>query len=204
MKNGMIRVAIGVLMAGAMAASAEEKLGVVNGQEVVKQYHKTQAATDALRKLDDELRDAQKRMVAKLQEMDEICKKAIAETNDKALSEEARARKRATAEDKLAELKEYEMQVRKSDLDNRRKMEEQNTLMLKPIILEVRQAVADTAKDMSLTLVLDGSETGLGAVLFAADRLDITDAVLKRLNKNVPVPVKPAAEESAPAKPVAP
>lgn len=203
MKNGTVRMAIGMLLAGALAAAAEEKIGVVNGQEVVKQYHKTQAATDALRKLDDELRDAQKRMVGKLQEMDEACKKAIADTNDKALSEEARARKRTAAEDKLAELKEYELQVRKSDLDNRKKMEEQNTLMLKPIIQEVRQAVADTAKEQGLTLVLDGSETGLGAVLYAADRLDITEAVLKRLNKNMPVPVKPAAEEGAPAKPAA-
>jgi Skp family chaperone for outer membrane proteins len=203
MKQGTIRMAIGVLLAGALVAAAEEKLGVVNGQEVVKQYHKTQAATDALRKLDDELRDAQKRMVAKLQEMDDACKKAIAETNDKALSEEARARKRTAAEDKLTELKEYELQVRKSDLDNRKKMEEQNTLMLKPIIQEVRQAVADTAKEKGLTLVLDSSETGLGAVLYAEERLDITDAVLKRLNKNVPAPVQPVAEEGAPAKPAA-
>ena len=205
MKNGTIRAVVGMLLAGALAAAAEEKIGVVNGQETVKQYHKTQAATDALRKLDGELRDAQQRMVAKLEEMDDACKKAIAEASDKALSEEARARKRDAAEAKLAELKEYEMQVRKSDLDNRSKMEEQNSLMLKPIIQEVRQAVAETAKEKGLTLVLDGSETGLGSVIYAEPRLDITDAVLKRLNKNVPAPAaKPAAEEApAAAKPAA-
>jgi Skp family chaperone for outer membrane proteins len=163
----------------------------VSAQDAVKQYYKTQAATDSLRKLDDELRDAQRRMVAKLQELDEATKKAIAESNDKALSEDARAKKRQAAEDKLAELKEYEIQVRKSDLDNRRKMEEQNALMLKPIIQEVRQAVADSAKELGLTLVLDGSETGLGSVIYAEPRLDITDAVVKRLNANAPSPAKP-------------
>jgi Skp family chaperone for outer membrane proteins len=191
MSKGLVRLSIGLLLAGAMATGAEEKIGVVSAQDAVKQYYKTQAATDSLRKLDDELRDAQRRMVAKLQELDEATKKAIAESNDKALSEDARAKKRQAAEDKLAELKEYEIQVRKSDLDNRRKMEEQNALMLKPIIQEVRQAVADSAKELGLTLVLDGSETGLGSVIYAEPRLDITDAVVKRLNANAPSPAKP-------------
>jgi Skp family chaperone for outer membrane proteins len=195
----MIRVALGVLMAGAVTVAAEEKIGVVDGQAVVKQYYKTQAATDSLRKLDDELRDAQRRMVAKLSELDEACKKAIAESNDKALSDEARAKKREAAEDKLAELKEYEVQVRKSDLDNRRKMEEQNALMLKPIIQEVRQAVAETAKEKGLTLVLDGSETGLGAVIFAEPRLDVTDSVVKRLNKSAAAPAAKPDLLEAPA-----
>lgn len=197
MKIGTIRVVVGLLLAGALSASAvaEEKIGVVNGQDTVKQFYKTQAATESLRKLDEELRDAQRRMVTKLTELDDEVKKSIAEANDKALSEEARTRKRATAEDKLADLKEYEITVRKSDLDNRKKMEEQNALMLKPIIQEVRQAVADTAKEMGLTLVLDGSETGLGAVIYFETRLDITEAVLKRLNKNAP-PTAPAKTET--------
>ncbi len=187
MKTGTIRAVIGMALAGALAASAEEKIGVVNGQEAFKQYHKSQSAMDALRKLEDELLDAQRRLVAKLEEMDESCKKAIAETNDKALSDEARARKRDAAEEALAELKEFEVQVRKSDLDNRRKMEEQRSLMVKPIVQEVRQAVAETAKAKGLTLVLDASEAGfLGNVIFAEDRLDITDEVLKTLNKNTP------------------
>ncbi|MFO7535565.1 MAG: OmpH family outer membrane protein [Kiritimatiellia bacterium] len=200
MKKGLMVLAAGLLAAGALTAGAEEKIGVVNGQEAVKSYHKTQAATDALRKLDDELRDAQRRLVGKLEEMDDAAKKAIAEASDKALSEEARARKRNAAEEKLTELKEFEVQVRKSDLDNRRKMDEQNSLMLKPIIQDVRQAVAETAREKGLTLVLDGSESGLGPVLFAAERLDITDDVLKRLNKNVPAPVKTDMDAPAGAK----
>jgi Skp family chaperone for outer membrane proteins len=200
MSKHVIRLTLGMILAGAMMASAEEKIGVVDAQSAIKQYHKTQAATDSLRKLDDELRDAQRRMVAKLTELDEVCKKAIAEANDKALSDEARAKKRDAAEDKLAELKEYEIQVRKSDLDNRRKMEEQNALMLKPIIQEVKQAVAETARELGLTLVLDGSETGLGAVIYSEDRLAITDAVIKRLNKNVTLPTKPEMESPAGAK----
>jgi Skp family chaperone for outer membrane proteins len=203
MKIGTVRMVVGLLLAGALTASAvaEEKIGVVNGQDTVKQFYKTQAATESLRKLDEELRDAQRRMVAKLTELDDEVKKAIAEANDKALSEEARARKRAAAEDKLADLKEYEITVRKSDMDNRKKMEEQNGLMLKPIIQEVRQAVADTAKEMGLTLVLDGSETGLGAVIYFENRLDITDAVLKRLNKNAPPPAPAKTEAEKPADP---
>jgi len=196
MKTGMaMRAAIGMALAtGTLAAAAEETIGVVNGQTAVKQYYKTQAATDALRKLDDELRDAQRRLVAELETMDEACKKAIAEANDKALSDEARNRKRAVAEEKLTELKEFEVKVRKSDLDNRRKMEEQNALMLKPIIQEVRQAVADMARTRGLSLVLDASETGLGAVIYAEPRLDITEAVLAVLNRTAPAAeVKPAA-----------
>ncbi len=201
MSKGWMRMSVGMLLAGAMAVSvsAEEKIGVVDAQDAVKSFYKTQAATDSLRKLDDELRDAQRRMVARLTDMDEACKKAIGESNDKALSDEARGKKRELAEDKLAELKEYEIQVRKSDLDNRRKMEEQNNLMLKPIIQEVRQAVADTAKELGLTLVLDGSETGLGAVIYSESRLDITGTVIKRLNKNAPPATAKPALDAAPA-----
>ena len=197
MKTGMIRTALGMALAGALAATAAETIGVVNGQETVKQFYKTQAATDALRKLDDELRDAQRRLVARLEEMDEACKKAIAEANDKALSEEARARKRAAAEEALVELKEFEVQVRKSDMENRRKIEEQNALMLKPIIQEVRQTVADIAKAKGLSLVLDASETGLGAVIYAEDRLNITADVLKALNANMPAAGAKPAEKPA-------
>lgn len=198
MKIGTVRMVVGLLLAGALTASAvaEEKIGVVNGQDTVKQFYKTQAATESLRKLDEELRDAQRRMVAKLTELDDEVKKAIAEANDKALSEEARARKRTAAEEKVADLKEYEVQVRKSDMDNRKKLEEQHALMFKPIFQEVRQVVAEVSKEMGMTLVLDASETG--PVLYFENRLDMTDAVLKRLNKDAPAaPAKTEAEKPA-------
>lgn len=186
MSKGWMRAAAVCILAGAVTAAAEDKVGIVDAQAAIKQYYKTQSATDTLRKLGDELQDAQRRMVAKLGEMDEAVKKAILESNDKALSEEARSKKREAAEEKLADLKEFEIQVRKSDLDNRRKMEEQQSLMLKPIIQEVKGVVAEVAKEQGLILVLDGSESNLGAVFYFEKRLDITEAVVKRLNKDAP------------------
>ncbi len=159
----------------------EEKIGVLNGQEVFKQFHKTQAAMESLRKLEEELRDAQRRMIQQLEQMDENFKKMVAEAEDKGLSEAARARKKGAAEEKLAEMKEFELNIRRSDMENRRKLEEQHALMLRPIIQEIRSAAAAVAKEKGLLLVLDSSEAGLGPVVFAEDRLDITDEVLRRL-----------------------
>jgi Skp family chaperone for outer membrane proteins len=176
-----IGIAAMVLAIGIAGVQAQEKIGVLDGQTVFRQFHKTKAAMESLRKLEDELRDAQQRMIQQLEQMDENFKKMVAEAEDKGLSEAARARKKSAAEDKLVEMKELELKIRRSDAENRRKLEEQHSLMLRPIIQEIREAAAAVAREKGLALVLDASDTGLGPVVFAEDRLDITEAVMQRL-----------------------
>lgn len=196
MKRRAIGLAVAVAAGWAMVAGAEEKVAIINVSGVVKQYYKTKLADEQMERQADEFRAERDRMMAERDRRVEAFEKAREEAEDKGLSEEARDRKREAAEDRLADLKEYELKIQQTTGQRRRQLEEQRTLMYKGILEDVQRVVRDYARAEGLTLVLDASDllgTGLGAVIYREDRLDISEAIAARLNSQ-----QAAGEAAAP------
>ena len=85
--------------------------------------------------------------------------------------------------------------------------------MRQSILKEINDVIAKEAKDAGYTLVLDKSgntDKGVPTIIFSQESLDITEEIIKVLNKNAPKaeaakpeatkPEAPKAEEKKPDK----
>jgi outer membrane protein len=153
------------VLAGPWATAAEVKIGVVNAQKILEQAPQVEAARSRLEKefspRDRSLASAQK----DLKRMEEKV------TRDSAVMSDSQRRDlERQIRDKRRDL-DREQQEFREDFNLRRNEE------FDKIQKQVFQAIVDLAKEDKYDLVLgDG-------VIYAAERMDITDRVLERLKK---------------------
>jgi len=181
----MATVALGVLA----AAQAEAKIAVVDMAELVKAHPKTKEDRAILEKQAEQYRTEQIAMLKKLKKLKEEYLEAGEEARSKALSEQARAEKKAALGDKRVELMEYEKEVRESLRRREKLLAGQERRMLERIVDRIRGEIVGYIKGKGYTLVLDRSAlgvTGMPLVVHAEPRDDITDAVLKRIEALAP------------------
>lgn len=179
----------------AAEARPEIRIGVINVGSVVKQYQKTKLADAQMEKQAAEFKAERERMLEERERLVAAFEKAQEEAEDKALSDEARERKRSLAEEKLVEVKEYEARIRDTSAQRRKQLEEQRSLMYKGILEDVQRVVRQQAAARGLTLVLDSSDilgAGLGAVIYRDERMDMSESVLGILNKETAGAAAPA------------
>ncbi|HEY9166494.1 MAG TPA: OmpH family outer membrane protein [Candidatus Kryptonia bacterium] len=182
------------LIAGAVVllipviAAAQQKVGWVDTQEIMKQYPD---AVEAQGKLDALVAqwqvDISKLQTQFQQEADDYQKRRLI------LPEQARIEE----ETKLAD-----MQKKISDLRNQRfgqngdLFQQQNAIM-RPIQEKVLTAIGDVAKDGSYDYIFDKS--GQVLLMFANDKYDVTQDVLSKLKITANKPTtNPAGTQTAP------
>jgi Skp family chaperone for outer membrane proteins len=116
-----------------------------------------------------------------------------AETQNKALTDEALDKKREQAESKLAEVIESENSIREKASTRKKQIEGEGRKIHSELARAIKDAVKTCAEKGAYTLVLeDGGllSNGLEPVLYADPKMDITTDVLKLLNAD-----KPAGKE---------
>ena len=97
-----------------------------------------------------------------------------------------RDQKRTLAEEKLVELREQESTIRRFDESRRKQLEDQGRRMRKRIVEEIQSLIRTYARNEGIYAVLDisgQSLNGIPLVLYADNRVDITDDILEQLNK---------------------
>ncbi|MEQ1746006.1 MAG: OmpH family outer membrane protein [Saprospiraceae bacterium] len=162
---------LAALMCGASLLSAQTdapKYGHTNLGNLLDGMPQTKAAEDKLRLFADSLKIKDSLMTAQFQTAYLQLKKEY----DAGLLTPVQAQERqATLEKQRQDIQAYEENAQKA-LDARR------TEMLQPILLKVNEAIAKVAKQNGYALVFD---VGSGAMLFAAETIDITPLVKKEL-----------------------
>ena len=166
------------LLVGSTIAAAQQKIGWVDTQEIMKQYPD---AVEAQGKLDGLVAqwqaDISKLQTQFQQEADDYQKRRLI------LPEQARADEEAKLSD---------MQKKISDLRNQRfgqngdLFQQQNTIM-RPIQETILKAIQDVAKDDGYDYIFDKS--GQVLLMFANDKYDVTQEVLNKLK--IPAANKP-------------
>jgi Skp family chaperone for outer membrane proteins len=115
------------------------------------------------------------------------------ESQNKALTEEAREKKKELAEDKLTAVIDFENTIRDKAASRKKELEGEGRKIQGELGKSIKAAITACSQKGGYTLVLaDGGllGNGLESVLYADPQMDITDDVLKILNAD-----KTAAKE---------
>ena len=169
------------------SAQTTVKIGTVDMKKVFENYYKTkdaearinEARNAAKKELEDRM-DTYKKGTEEVQKLNE-------EIGRKELSESAKATKSKGRDEKIAELKTMEREIREFQTTREKQLQEQSVRMRGGIVEEINKVVADRVKADGYDVVFDKSGpslNGVPVVLFAKESFDFTDQVVTALNKN--------------------
>lgn len=181
----MIWTAALVGLAGAIPA-AESQVVFVSMERTFAEFYKTKLADEQLKKQAEEFNTERKKLTTDLEKFQEEFNVLREESQDVALSEDARAQKRNAAEEKLVELRDMETRIRRFDEARQKQLDDQSRRMRKRIVEEIRATIQTYARTQGYRAVLDSSAMSLNGVetlLYTDVKGDITDAVIEMLNK---------------------
>ena len=192
MKNTLAAFMAMMTLGLAFTASAQTPSGrivTVDLNKIFNDYYKTPIASAKLKEtadsfnkeLDDTLTNYKKGI-------DELNK--LREDQDKPeYTAEVREQKRKAVADKLAETQKMQRDIDDYRTTHRKILDEQVQRMRQTILKEINDIVSKEARDAGYQIVLDKSGNtlnGIPSVVYSQDSLEITDDIIKILNKNQP------------------
>lgn len=187
-----------VLLFAASPASAQGKIATVNLNKLFDDYWKTKQAKAAFDDQKADLEKEGKAMLADFNKSEADYKTLLAASNDQAISDSERDKKKREAEEKLKLLKDQQEALVKFQNQARVTLDERARRMRDNILSEVRKVVESKAKTLAYALVIDvGAETpnATPIVLYSNGENDITSAVLEQLNANAPPEVTKKSDD---------
>jgi Skp family chaperone for outer membrane proteins len=164
---------------------AQGKVAVVQMDKVVRAFPEAQKAESDLKAVRDEYEKELEKMETKAKELQQAVEAAAAEVEDKALSDAEREKRREAARQKWTAFQEYQQKLRKTRAENQRDLSDQEMRQFKRIIGKLRDMISEYATDKKIDVVLDTAGVGVHGgpiVLFASDKIDITEEILKRVD----------------------
>lgn len=192
-----------MLLLAATPAPAQGRIATVNLSKLFDDYWKTKQAKAAFEDQKADLEKEGKGMLAEFNKNETEYKALLAASNDQAISDSERDKKKREAEDKLRTLKDQQEALVKFQNQARVTLDERARRMRDNILAEVRKAVESKARSGSYSLVIDmAAETpnATPIVLFTNGENDITDAILAQLNTSAPPEAVKATEEKPASK----
>jgi outer membrane protein len=121
-------------------------------------------------------------------QVDELSK--LREEQDKPeYTAEVREQKRKAVNDKLAETQKLQRDIEEFRRSHQKILEDATQRMRQGILKEINDVVSKESRDAGYQLVLDKSGNtlnGVPTVVYSQDTLEITDDIVKILNKNAP------------------
>lgn len=185
-------------LAASVETRAQAKIGFVDMDRLMKEYHKTKLAegklndaTNAAKKEYDERADAYKKA------LDEI-NKLNGQLDAPALSADAKAAKAKERDEKIANIKNMEREINEFRQTREQQLQQQMLRLRETIVKEITEVVIERGKARNLDLVFDKSGQSLNRfspILFSPDSMDFSTEVIAALNKTTPA-TSPAAARS--------
>lgn len=196
----LVRLALFILAGlAAVETNAQTKIGTVDMERVVKEYHKTKEveaklndATKAAKKEYDERIDAYKKALEEIN-------KLAAQLDAPALSADAKAAKAKERDEKIASIKNMEREINDFRQTREQQLQQQMQRFRDGIVKEITEVVIERGKTKNLDLVFDKSGASLSRfspILFSPEGMDFTTEVIAELNKKSPT-TSPTATRSA-------
>ena len=180
MKKFLISVAVAALAAPMFAQSAPMRMAVIDVQRVLQSSTAGKAASERLKKMQEE-------RVARAKAMDDEIQKIDADINNKKLS---------LSEDKLNDLQkevsDKKIAAQRYAQDAEREMGEARDRELLALENKIKPVIDQIGKEMGIALMFNKFESG---IVYASDAIDITDTVIKRFDATG----TPAASNATPA-----
>lgn len=165
------------------AALAQMKIGFINSDQLKEQLPEIKAAQQQLELLQQQRTQEDEGRQAKLAQMEENFRK-----QEMLLSEASKAEKQAEYEAEGQKLMEFRQNTQEEVM-------KKNFELHNPIFEKINTAIKFVAEEEGYDYVLDAGSAG-GAVVYANDKYDLTDKLLKRLQVGGAVPAKAPATGS--------
>jgi Skp family chaperone for outer membrane proteins len=194
-KRMMVGLALVGLVTG-IAGAADLKVAVVDTARILKEYYKTELAEAHIQQQLDDFAAERDKLMAQHKKLKQEFETLRAEAQNKALTEDAREKKKELAEEKLTNVIEFENNIRDKAASRKKELEGEGRKIQGELAKSIKAAITICSQKGNFTLVLaDGGllGNGLESVLYSDPKMDITDDVLKILNAD-----KTAAKESTP------
>jgi len=205
-KIGFLSVVVSLCVATVVRAQG---VAILDMEELVRLHPNTVSDKKLLDQTLKEYKSEGSDLQQKLESLQDAFEKARKEAVDPALSERARKTAEETAAKAREELSAADRKARDTMQLRQQQLNEQEMRMLKRTTAEIREAVEKYATENKLSLVLP-----INQVVYGDKALDVTDAIMKRLNIQrpgksdaagavVPAAATLPAVPAAPAKPAA-
>jgi outer membrane protein len=189
-------------------ASADLKIATIDLGKAFDQYYKTKEIQTHLR---EKQQEAQKELQDKVTDYNRIGEEVTTlqkEAHDPTLAPEAQKEKEKAFEQRSADLQASQRQIEEFKTERTNELKDELVRRHKEVVDEISKVILDYSGPQGFDLVLDKSSasvtSGVPFVLYSSPKLvDITDAIVTKLNANAP-PTVPGAAPSAGTVPLVP
>jgi len=172
------------------AANAELTVVTVSMQKLFDGYYKSEQANQRLESIREQAVSEAQEKEKELQAMADQIRTMQEELQNPVLSDESKKAKQAELQQVAAQGQQKQREFQQWQQATMNNLNQQGQDIRKTLIDEIVKLVNELAlRDYKADLVMDTSDilgSGVPTVLYAADRLDITDKVLISLNADAP------------------
>lgn len=199
-------VAIAVLGAFPLAAQAQPalKIAVVDMAKLYDNHYKTVEQNAKISSDDAKAQEEVDKMNKEGQAIVDEYKALQEQSTNAALTADAKTKAQGEAQQKLAAIQQKQQEIQQFIANTRQSLQQRFNAFKNLMLEEISKTAADVAKRKGATLLIDKSGPsffGISNIVYSDPAYDITDDVMKEINKDRPAnaPMAPAATNAAPA-----
>lgn len=167
----------------ALTLQADIKIVTVDMARVFNEYYRVQQAQTSFQQSVEEANADIQEMIEGGQALAEEFEMEVAKMENPALTESGQQQARQRAEELQFELQQIERDIQRFQQETQAVLQERRQNILNLHMGEIRDVVQRISRNEGASLALNTQGT---SVIFASSSLDITDAVLARLNADAP------------------
>jgi outer membrane protein len=167
-------------------AAAQMRVATVDLDRVFTAHPKTQAAEESLKKAEERIKNDMEKMASETRALEEDVQKLRDAARSAILTESARLKKNLEAEDKLTELQEAQLRLRRTQETRLKQLRDQLMTVREGIVKELMETLRAFAEEEGYDLILDRSGLTMNMVPMVAysdPALDVTDNLIQRLGQ---------------------
>lgn len=183
-------------------AQTATKILVVDMAKLLDGHYKTQEQNEKLRSDGTKAQEELDRLNKEGNALVEQYKELVDQANNPASTPEAKAKVQAEAQKKMEDIQRKTNEVRGFEQNTQRSLQGRIRTFRDLMFEEIGKIATDVAKRKGASLLLDKSGPsllGIPGVVYADSSLEITDEVMKEINKDRPAGSAPAAAPAAAA-----
>jgi outer membrane protein len=184
-----------MLATGASAQLTPSRITTVDLNKAFNDYYKTPIASAKLKETADGFNKEHEQMMADYRKMMEEFNRLMEEQNKPELAPEVREQKKKAVDEKRVDTQKLQRDIEDYRRTHAKMLEDQTQRMRQTILKEIIEIITKESRDRGYTLVLDKSGNtlnGVPGVVYALESVDITEDILKILNKDKPKVAEPA------------
>jgi Skp family chaperone for outer membrane proteins len=181
------------------AQTSPGRIVTVDLNEVFNKYYKTPIASAKLKDTAEQYNKEHEEMLAEYRKQVDELNKLRDEQEKTEYTPEVREQKKKAFQEKLAETQKTQRDIEDFRASHRQILEQQTQRMRQGILKEVNDVITKEARDKGYAFVLDKSGNSLNqvpVVIFSQESSDITEDIIRTLNKNKPADLPKTEEKS--------